>query len=178
MHCAVYTSSERFRKHNLCRRLLGIYGAFLACWLGNVLCDFMLLLVEVLGTPQAPRQIQVAAQTLFVITGILNPVFCCVHSLAFFGWRSSSPPLCVKQCGGAAMETPPATGEKEGGAAEEEYLLQGRSSAHTSGKLSIPPYITADGLLFFHGIQMFCFGNKRGASPGDEGYDGGFSYWI
>ncbi|XP_040190948.1 G-protein coupled receptor 143-like isoform X1 [Rana temporaria] len=138
MHCGVYTSSERFRKRNLCRRLLGIYGAFLACWLGNVLCDLSLLLVEVLGTPQAPRQIQVAAQTLFVITGILNPVFCCVHSLAFFGWRSSSP-LTVKQCGGAATGTPPATGEKEeDAAAEEEYLLQGRPSDHTSGKLSIP----------------------------------------
>ncbi|XP_018430365.1 PREDICTED: G-protein coupled receptor 143-like [Nanorana parkeri] len=132
MHCGVYTSSERFRKQTLCRRLLGISGVFVACWIGNVLCDVVLLLVEVWGTPQAPRQMLAAARTLFVITGILNPAFCCVHSLAFYGWRSSSAPS-VNQCGGTAA--PHVTGEEEEGDEEHHLLMCGPPA---SGKLSIP----------------------------------------
>ncbi|XP_072287274.1 G-protein coupled receptor 143-like [Pyxicephalus adspersus] len=138
MHCGVYTSSERFKKRNLCRRLLGIYGVFVACWLGNILCDFMLLLVELWGTQQTPRQIQVAALTVFVITGILNPAFCCMHSLAFFGWRNSSAPSVKKRA--ATAETSPATGEEEDDdddGAQEKHRLLCRPSTSTE-KLSVP----------------------------------------
>ncbi|KAM5125852.1 G-protein coupled receptor 143-like [Mantella aurantiaca] len=136
MRCGVYTSTERSRKRSLCRRLLGINGVFIACWLGNVLCDFTLLLVEILGTPQAPRQIKGAALTLFIITGILNPVFCGMHSLAFYGWRSSSAPS-VNQSGGAAAETQPVSSEEEE-RAENEHLLLCSQSEQSSRELSVP----------------------------------------
>ncbi|XP_069800083.1 G-protein coupled receptor 143-like [Dendropsophus ebraccatus] len=135
MQCGVYTCCERFKKHALCRRLLQISGTFIACWLGNVLCDFMVLLVEISAEPS--RQLQVAALTTFVITGILNPMFCCVHSLAFFGWRSSD--ACVTQSI-AAAETPSAIGlDKEDPVLEEEEnLLLRPQSVQATGKLSFP----------------------------------------
>ncbi|XP_075040577.1 G-protein coupled receptor 143-like [Mixophyes fleayi] len=136
MQCGVYTCSERFRKRSLCRRLMQISGTFIACWLGNILCDFLLLLVEIWGTSQPPRQLQVAAVTVLVITGILNPMFCSVHSLAFFGWRSSA---CVSQSSPAA-ETPSGTGlEGENlTLAEEEHPLLRTQSVESRGKLSFP----------------------------------------
>ncbi|XP_044124926.1 uncharacterized protein LOC122919803 [Bufo gargarizans] len=106
MQCGVYTCCERYKKHSLRRRLFQISGTFIACWLGNVLCDFLLLLTEVSETSEPPRQLQVAAVMVFVIMGILNPMFCCVHSLAFFGWRSSD--ACVTQSRVAA-EAPSGT---------------------------------------------------------------------
>ncbi|XP_075690408.1 G-protein coupled receptor 143-like [Rhinoderma darwinii] len=137
MQCGVYTCCERYKKHTLCRRLYQISGTFIACWLGNILCDFMLFLVEVSETSSPPRQLQMAALTTFVIMGILNPMFCCVHSLAFFGWRSSDS--CVIQSR-AAAETPSGTslGRADPVLVEEEHLLLMPQSVRTTGKLSFP----------------------------------------
>lgn len=90
MQCGVYTCKERFRKHSLCKRLLQINGTFIACWITNVLCDFLMFLLEVWGNSEPPHQLLTAARTAWVITGVLNPMFCSLYSLAYFGWRSSS----------------------------------------------------------------------------------------
>uniref|UniRef100_A0A8C5PP54 G-protein coupled receptors family 2 profile 2 domain-containing protein n=1 Tax=Leptobrachium leishanense TaxID=445787 RepID=A0A8C5PP54_9ANUR len=89
MQSGVYTCNERFRKRSLCKRLLQINGTFIACWIVNVLCDFLMFLLEIWGNSEPPRQLQAAARTAWVITGVLNPMFCGLHSLAYFGWKSS-----------------------------------------------------------------------------------------
>ncbi|XP_056397303.1 G-protein coupled receptor 143-like [Hyla sarda] len=135
MQCGVYTCYERFKQHALCRRLFQITGTFIACWLGNVLCDIMLLLVEV--NSESPRQLQVAALTTFVIMGIMNPMFCCVHSLAFFGWRSSD--ACVTLSSTSA-ETPSMTSldREDSALVEEENLLLRPKSVQATSILSYP----------------------------------------
>ncbi|XP_071980357.1 G-protein coupled receptor 143-like [Engystomops pustulosus] len=137
MQCGVYTCCERYKKHNLCRRLFQISGTFIACWFGNVLCDFMLLFVEVLETSGTPRQLKVAALTTFVLMGILNPMFCCVHCLAFFGWRSSD--ACVTPSSVAA-QTPsvPSLDGEDSELEEEANLLLRPESQQTTRKLSFP----------------------------------------
>ncbi|KAM4020451.1 G-protein coupled receptor 143-like [Anomaloglossus baeobatrachus] len=136
MQFGAYTSCERYKKRSLSKRLFQISGAFITCWLGNVICDFMLFLIEVSETSEPPRQLQLAAVTTFVIMGILNPMFCCVHSLAFFGWRSSG--ACVSRR--AAAETPSGTSldREDSAIAEEENLLLRSHSAKATGKLSSP----------------------------------------
>ncbi|XP_073412265.1 G-protein coupled receptor 143-like isoform X2 [Dendrobates tinctorius] len=137
MKFGAYTCCERDKKHALSRRLFQINGTFIVCWLGNVLCDFMLFLVEVSETSEPPRQLHLAAVTTFVIMGILNPMFCCVHSLAFFGWRSSG--ACVTRSS-AAEEAPSGNrlDREDSGLAEEENLLLRPQTAQATGKLSFP----------------------------------------
>ncbi|XP_075115932.1 G-protein coupled receptor 143-like [Leptodactylus fuscus] len=133
MQSGVYTSCERHKKQTLLRRLFQIFGTFIACWLGNVLGDFLLLLVEVSDTSEPPRQLQMAAFTTFVMMGILNPMFCCVHSLAFFGWRSSDAYVTQSS---TVTETP--SGTREDPATEQQKLLSRPRSIKTSGKPLFP----------------------------------------
>ncbi|KAM4695982.1 G-protein coupled receptor 143-like [Rhinophrynus dorsalis] len=74
MQCGVYTNSERFRKESLCRRFLKLCSTFIACWLGNILCDFLLFILEIWDGAQPPRQTQVAALTTLFIMGKLNVI--------------------------------------------------------------------------------------------------------
>ncbi|XP_053329521.1 G-protein coupled receptor 143-like [Spea bombifrons] len=134
MQCGVYTSTERFRKHSLRKRLLQINGAFIACWLVNVLCDFLLFLLEVLGGSEPPRKLQVAAQTAWFITGILNPMFCALHSLAYFGWRCNRG-VCQSSL---LTESHPGVEGESNSALEEEHQLLGMKPPQITGKLSFP----------------------------------------
>ncbi|KAG8448252.1 hypothetical protein GDO86_015372 [Hymenochirus boettgeri] len=89
MQCGIYTSSERFRKQNLCRKCLQICSIFIGCWICNILCDFLLFLLEIQDGEETYPQIRVAALTTWVVMGIMNPMFCCLNYLAFFEWRIS-----------------------------------------------------------------------------------------
>ncbi|KAM8934227.1 G-protein coupled receptor 143-like [Pelodytes ibericus] len=139
MQCGVYTCTERFRKRSLRKRLLQINGTFIACWLVNVLCDFLLFLLEVWGSLEPPRALQMGARTAWVITGILNPMFCGLHSLAYFGWRSSSG-VCLSQSSVLAevQSAPGPQGEDAITLEEEEHQLLRIKPRQSTGKLSFP----------------------------------------
>ncbi|XP_063287588.1 G-protein coupled receptor 143-like [Pelobates fuscus] len=134
MQCGVYTCNERFRKRSLCKRLLQINGTFVACWITNVFCDFLMFLLEMWGNSEPPHKLQVAARTAWIITGILNPMFCGLHSLAYFGWRSSSG-VCVSQSSVLAEVQSADEGPSK---LEENNPLLMKIPQKAAGRLSFP----------------------------------------
>uniref|UniRef100_A0A6I8PY62 Uncharacterized XB5730431 n=1 Tax=Xenopus tropicalis TaxID=8364 RepID=A0A6I8PY62_XENTR len=133
MRCGIYTSSERFREHNLCRRFFQICSAFITCWVCNIFCDFLLLLVETYGDTEPPQQMQMAALTTWVIMGIMNPMYCCLHSLVFLDWRSS---------GGGTLSHISAwdsgSNEDYSGSIEEKRHLLTTKQAQATVKMTLP----------------------------------------
>ncbi|XP_053569958.1 G-protein coupled receptor 143 [Bombina bombina] len=138
MQYGVYTCNERFRKQSFCRRLLRISGTFIACWLGNVVCDSLLIIFELWGDSAPPRQLQFAVLTAWIITGILNPIYCCLHSLAFYGgWCNAGRFLNQSSIrSNAPSEITPESSQQ--GLLEEEHQLLGMEQPQVTGKLSSP----------------------------------------
>ncbi|NP_001089526.2 uncharacterized protein LOC734581 [Xenopus laevis] len=131
MRCGIYTSSERFREHSLRRRFIQICSAFITCWICNIVCDFLLLLVELHGGTQAPQQMKVAALTLWVIMGIMNPMYCCLHSLAFLDWRSGGTLGHISTCDSSSKE------DYSGSLQEKRHLLN-TEQAQAIAKMTLP----------------------------------------